>query len=50
MVLELDQSSFLKDYVNFNTEKRQKANDSFEKDFFKLLDHAVFGKKVENLP
>ena len=48
-ILSFKQSKWLESYISFNTQKRNKAKTNFEKDFFKLLVNAAFGKFLENV-
>ena len=42
------QNMWLEKYINFNTQKRNQAANDFEKDCYKLLNNAFYGKTMEN--
>ena len=48
-IISYKQSRWLEKYIIFNTQTRNRAESDFEKDFFKLLVNAAFGRFLENV-
>ena len=48
-IISFKQNRWLEKHISFNTQKRNRARNGFEKNFLKLLVNAAFGKILENV-
>lgn len=46
--LQFNQSNWLQVFVDFNTARRTSATNDFERNLYKLLVNAIFGKSIQN--
>ena len=48
-IISFKQSKWLEKYLSFKTQKKNKADNGFEKKIYKLLNNAFYGKTMENV-
>ena len=49
IVISYKQNRWLGKYINFITQKRNKARNNFEKEFYKLPNNEFYGKTMKNV-
>ena len=48
-ILKFKQKDWMKPYIDFNTQKRKEATSEADKNHFKLINNAVYGKTMKNM-
>lgn len=48
-IIRFKQSPWLKQYIELNINERSKAKNDFDKNLFKLMSNAIYGKSMENV-
>ena len=48
-ILKCKQEDWMKPYIDFNTERRKESTNESDKNHFKLMNNAVYGKAIVNM-
>ena len=48
-IIQFNQKTWLKPYIDVSTKLRKEEKSDFEKEFFKLMSYSVFGKTMEKV-
>ena len=48
-LLQFKRNDQIRAYIDFDAKKREKSNNESNKNFFKLMNNAVYGKIMENM-